>query len=103
MEGTGFVSGRDDRGHLIPERSAANQDSVNVPENVIPEHGTQSNRSVKKRWENEARSQADEDPGSWSVHEPSYDGANPRPSSVTHNMYDADGQEIPGMRPWPYD
>jgi hypothetical protein len=52
---------------VVPGRSAANQDAVNVKENVISEHGTESNRSVKKRWENEARKQADDNPDSWSV------------------------------------
>jgi len=99
MDGKDFVSGRDDRGHLIPERSAAQQDAVNVPENVISEHGTQSNRSVKKRWENQARKKAADNPDSWSVHEPNYDGPDStRPSSVDHNMYDGNGKPIDGMQ-----
>ena len=34
----GFIDGVDHRGHLVPERAAANQEAVNVPENIIPEH-----------------------------------------------------------------
>ncbi len=91
----GYVDDQDHRGHLIPERSAASQPAVNVPENVIPEHGRESNLSAKKRWENEARKKADKNPGSWSVHEPNYDGDDPRPTSVNHSLYDKDGNEIP--------
>ena len=91
----GFESGRDHRGHLIPERSVPHQDAVNVPENVIAEHGTQSNLSAKKRWENSARTHAESNPGTWSVHEPHYDGDNPRPSSVTHSLVDGDGNTVP--------
>ena len=92
----GYESGRDHRGHLIPERSAASQPAVNVPENVIAEHGTKSNLSEKKRWENGARDHAENNPGTWSVHEPHYDGDNPRPSAATHSLTDSDGNEVPG-------
>lgn len=93
----GFEDDQDHRGHLIPERSAANQSSVNQPENVIAEHGTESNLSAKKSWENAARKEAEKNPGTTSVHQPEYDGDNPRPTSVTHSLYDKDGNEIPGM------
>jgi RHS repeat-associated protein len=93
----GFESGRDHRGHLVPERSVPHQDAVNVHENVIAEHGTESNLSKKKQWENQAFDHAQEDPGSWSVHEPQYDGNSMRPSSVDHNLYDSSGNEVPGM------
>ena len=94
----GFVPGQDHRGHLIPERSAASQGSVNVPENVIAEHGRESNLSSKKSWENDARQHADNNPGTWSVHEPNYDGDNPRPSSVDHKLVDSDGNDVPGSQ-----
>lgn len=94
----GFKSGRDHRGHLIPERSVAQQKAVNVPENVIAEHGKKSNLSEKKKWENRAREHATQEPGCWSVHEPQYSGDNPRPTSVKHNLYDADGNEVPDFK-----
>jgi RHS repeat-associated protein len=92
-----FESGRDHRGHLIPERSVPHQDAVNVKENVIAEHGTKSNLSEKKKWENQAFDRSQKDPGSWSVHEPQYDGDSMRPSSVDHSLYDSKGNEVPGM------
>lgn len=98
VEPDGFESGRDHRGHLIPERSAASQSAVNVPENVIAEHGTKSNLSEKKKWENSARDHAENNPGTWSVHEPHYDGDNPRPSSVTHGLHDSDGDPVPNTQ-----
>jgi RHS repeat-associated protein len=97
----GFEDGQDHRGHLIPERSAANQDSVNVPENVIAEHGTESNLSAKKQWENQAKKTADQNPGTWSVHQPQYDGDNPRPTSVDHSLYDGDKNELGNTRTIP--
>jgi RHS repeat-associated protein len=93
----GYESGRDHRGHLIPERSAADQDSVNQPENVIAEHGRESNLSPKKQWENQAQTHASQDPGSHSVHQPHYDGDDPRPTSVSHDLYDSNGNPVPGM------
>ena len=94
----GFESGRDHRGHLVPERSVPHQEAVNVRENVIAEHGRKSNLGPKKSWENRARKHAERDPGCWSVHEPQYDGDNPRPTSVKHSLYDSSGNEVTEFR-----
>jgi RHS repeat-associated protein len=95
----GFIDGEDHRGHLIPERSTEDQKTANVPENIIPEHGTKSNLSEKKKWENDVRDQADEKPGRWTSHEPQYDGDDPRPTSVTHDMHEPppNSKPVPGM------
>jgi hypothetical protein len=90
-----FQSGIDHRGHLGSERGAANQELVNHPENVIAEHGRKSNLSEKKKWENATNACAAKHPDSsfTSVHEPKYDGDNPRPSSVDHSLIQ-DGNEV---------
>jgi hypothetical protein len=99
----GFVEGQDHRGHLIPERSAAEQGNANVRENVIAEHGTESNTSTKKRFENRAKNHADKNPGSRMISEPVYEGDNPRPTQVTHTVVDKDGNPVtdPKMMPNP--
>ena len=88
----GMGSG-DHRGHLAPERHAADQRAANVPENLVPEHAS-SNLSPKKRWENQVPDWADEHPDSdvFSVHEPHYSGDSPRPDSISH------GIEVDGVR-----
>lgn len=93
----GRVSGRDDRGHLGGERGAPNAKLVNQRENVIAEHGTESNRGPKKAWENSANATAKGDPdGQYtSVHEPQYEGDNPRPTSVNHDLY-KNGEPVDG-------
>ena len=93
----GYESGRDHRGHLIPERSALDQDSVNVNENVIPEHGRKSNLSTKKLWENKVKEHAERHPGCKSVHEPIYKGDDKRPVAVKHDLIDSDGKPVPGF------
>jgi RHS repeat-associated protein len=93
----GLQKGTDHRGHLIPERGAPDADAVNVPENVVAEHGTKSNQGPKRAWENKAVDFAEDDPGSTSVHQPVYDGDNPRPTSINHSLYDSDGNLVPGM------
>ena len=92
----GFKSGRDDRGHLAPERGAPKKRLVNREENVIAEHGKKSNRSKKRAWENRAVKEADKNPGSsfTTVHEPVYEGKNPRPTEVKH-MLQKDGTTDP--------
>jgi RHS repeat-associated protein len=99
----GFESGRDHRGHLIPERSAAEQRNANVRENVIAEHGQESNNSNKQAFENRAREHSENNPGTSMVSEPHYDGDNPRPTSVTHTVVDKDGNPVthPDMLPNP--
>jgi hypothetical protein len=94
----GFKSGRDHRGHLIPERGASDAGAVNVKENVIAEHGTKSNLSEKKAWENAANAHAYDNPGCTSVHEPKYAGENSmRPSEVKHDLIGPDGKSVPGF------
>jgi RHS repeat-associated protein len=90
----GFESGRDHRGHLIPERSAAEQQNANVRENVIAEHGTESNTSKKKAFENRARKHSEDNPGCRMISEPVYDGDNPRPTAVTHTVVDENGNPV---------
>jgi len=99
----GFVPNQDHRGHLIPERSASEQQNANVRENVIAEHGTESNLSRKKQFENRARDHSEDNPGCRMVSEPQYDGDNPRPTSVTHTVVDKDGNPVthPDMLPNP--
>ena len=99
----GYETGRDHRGHLIPERSAAEQPNANVRENVIAEHGTKSNTSTKKKFENRAKNYADENPGARMVSEPIYEGDNPRPTAVRHTVVDSDGNPVtdPKMQPNP--
>lgn len=91
----GYESGRDHRGHLIPERGAPIQDIVNLPENVIAEHGSLSNLSAKKRWENRVMKYVEDNPGSKfrSVHEPLYLGNESRPYAVRHTLF-KDGVEV---------
>jgi RHS repeat-associated protein len=99
----GFVPNQDHRGHLIPERSAAEQQNANVRENVIAEHGTESNTSTKKAFENRARNHSEDNPGCRMISEPQYDGDNPRPTSVTHTVVDQNGKPVkdPKMLPNP--
>ena len=75
---------------------APNQKLVNQRENVIAEHGTESNRGPKKAWENSANKEATNNPNSnyTSVHEPKYDGDNPRPYEVHHELH-KDGTPLP--------
>ncbi|WP_157758874.1 DNA/RNA non-specific endonuclease [Cystobacter fuscus] len=94
----GLQTGVDHRGHLVPERGAAHADNVNVQENVIAEHGTKSNLSTKKRWENQAIEYAKENPGSRSIHEPQYHGDEMRPHEVIHDLVGPDGNRVPGFR-----
>jgi RHS repeat-associated protein len=99
----GFVTDQDHRGHLIPERSAAEQQNANVRENVIAEHGTESNTSTKKRFENRAKDYSSKNEGCRMISEPHYEGDNPRPTSVTHTVVDSDGNVVkdPKMMPNP--
>jgi hypothetical protein len=97
-----FVTGRDDRGHMITESLAADQNAANVPWNIVAEHGRESNQSWaangKRTWEQEATRHATEQPGSWTVHEPTYDGDDSmRPSEIAHSMYDPDGVPFDDM------
>jgi RHS repeat-associated protein len=95
-----FISGVDHRGHLIPERGVENASYVNVKENVIAEHGTKSNLSVKKKWENRAIDHALENSDSKfkSIHEPKYNGDEMRPHEVVHDLLDANGNPVPEFR-----
>jgi RHS repeat-associated protein len=96
-----FIHGTDDRGHLITESLAADQNAVNVPWNIVAEHRSESNQSNapngKRTWERQAEDQATEQPGSWTVHEPKYDGDSMRPSEIFHDMYSPSGERIPDM------
>ncbi|MBZ4407621.1 DUF6531 domain-containing protein [Myxococcus sp. XM-1-1-1] len=92
----GYQSGIDHRGHLGPERGVANQDLVNVPENVIAEHGTKSNLSVKKRLENKSIATAKTTPNTLFVSEPKYSGSSGRPTEVAHSLLDGSGKPITG-------
>lgn len=94
----GYQQGIDHRGHLIPERGVADASNVNVAENVIPEHGTKSNLSAKKRWENQAIDHATDNPGCKSIHEPKYHGDDMRPHEVQHNLLDPNGKPVPGFK-----
>jgi RHS repeat-associated protein len=97
-----FVTGRDDRGHMLTESLAADQNSANVPWNIVAEHGRGSNQSWaangKRTWEQAATQHATDQPGSWTVHEPRYEDDSMRPFEIRHNMYDPSGAPIPGMR-----
>ncbi|MGE3669421.1 MAG: RHS repeat-associated core domain-containing protein [Polyangiaceae bacterium] len=73
----------DHRGHQSPERHAENQDAANVPENVLPEHGS-SNLGPKKRWENQVPGWSKDKDDVTSVHEPQYEGNDPRPTGSKH-------------------
>jgi RHS repeat-associated protein len=101
----GFVKDQDHRGHLIPERSAADQQNANVRENVIAEHGTESNTSKKKQFENRTKKYSEKNEGCRMISEPQYDGDNPRPTSVKHTVVDKDGNVVtdPKMQPNPDD
>lgn len=94
----GHLHGIDHRGHLIPERGASNAAYVNVPENVISEHGRLSNLSAKKAWENSAIDFARENPGVRSIHEPLYHGDEMRPYAVRHDLRYPDGKRVPNFR-----
>jgi hypothetical protein len=65
-----------------------------VRENVIAEHGTESNTSRKKAFKNRARTHSEDNPGCRMISEPHYDGDNPRPTSVTHTVVNEDGSPV---------
>ncbi|MCY1016433.1 RHS repeat-associated core domain-containing protein [Pyxidicoccus sp. MSG2] len=93
----GYQPGVDHRGHLIPQRGAADARNVNIAENLIPEHGRKSNQSAKRKWENKSISHAKQNPGCKSVHEPRFHGDDMRPHEVKHDLLDANGEQVPGF------
>ena len=89
----GYVTGRDHRGHLRSERGAPDQQTANVAENYIAEHGPKSNLSEKKKWENRTNRHAANNPEHdyQSISEPLYADDNAvRPHAVRH-LFTEDG------------
>jgi hypothetical protein len=72
---------------------------------VIAEHGTESNTSKKKKFENRTKKYSEKNEGCRMISEPQYDGDNPRPTSVKHTVVDKDGNVVtdPKMQPNPDD